>query len=160
MRVGTQACLTGKWERLLVGRKGGGPGSCNCRPGGEGASAMRPHPQRGRVRGPLCWFQPVPWITGTYSPGSGCFPAICLQDQEPSQIWLQKPCSTPQAPLGTSERGDPGQLWPLEDSTETKLTLLWSHCRGPLLSFGGQRFPRPRLYCFTLSHPLPPAWLV
>lgn len=44
-------------------------------------------PTAGRLGDFSAGLRPVPQLTGA-SPGPGCFPGICLWDQEPSQIWL------------------------------------------------------------------------
>ena len=54
----------------------------------------------------------------------GLLPWDLLQNREPSQIWLQKPCCHSQGPLGLCEQGRPGQLWPLKDLTGRKLSVL------------------------------------
>lgn len=130
------------WE---VGEVSGGAGGR-----GEGLPTMRPYRQRVGEPSLLVSAHPVGLSD---SPGSACCPAIRLQDQERSQIWLQKLGSPLQAPLGSGERDDPGQLWPFEASTERKPAALWGHCGRSPLSFGSQRAPWPRVFHFGSPPP-------
>lgn len=92
--------------------------------------------QVGQLGGRWAWACP----TGHgASPGSGCFPGICLQDQEPSQIWLQKPCSNPHRLLWEQARGEI-----LASSGPSTFSWKKIGCLGVcLLSLGSQRAPRP-----------------